>query len=67
MIFEKSFLSFVIFCTLVAIYSKDHNEVEANLLEKLKFNKVKLEFDCEFKRRRYRKTSIQVTKSRSAL
>ena len=54
MIFEKSFFRFVLIATLAAIYIKDYNEVEANsMLEKLTFNKVKQEFDCELKRRKY--------------
>ena len=44
MIFKKSFISFVLIVTLVVIYIKDYNEVEANLLEKLNFKGVKQEF-----------------------
>ena len=44
MIFKKSFISFVLIVTLVVIYIKDYNKVEANLLEKLNFKGVKQEF-----------------------
>ncbi len=56
MIFEKSFISFVLIVTLAAIYIKDYNEVEANstILEKLTFKRVKQDFRCALKRRRNR-------------
>ena len=59
MIFEKSFLSFVLFATLAAIYIKDYNEVEANstILENLTFKRVKQDFRCALIRRRNRLTT----------
>ena len=56
MIFEKSFISLVLFATLAAIYIKDYNEVEANstILENLTFKRVKQDFRCALKRRRNR-------------
>ena len=56
MIFEKSFISFVLFVTFAAIYIKDYNEVEANstILEKLTFKRVKQDFRCAKVKRRKR-------------
>ena len=54
MIFEKSFIRLVLIVTLAAICIKYYNEVEANLLEKLTYRRVKQEFRCALKRRRNR-------------
>ena len=56
MIFEKSFISFVLVVTFAAIHIKDYNKVEANstILEKLTFKRVKQDFRCALKRRRNR-------------
>ena len=60
MIFEKSFISFVLFISL-AIYIKYYYEVEANnQFEKLTFKRVKQDFRCALKKRRnIRSTSSQ--------
>ena len=57
MIFEKSFIRLVLIVTLAAICIKYYNEVEANLLEKLTYRRVKQEFRCALKRRRNRITT----------
>ena len=65
MIFEKSFIRLVLIVTLAAICIKYYNEVEANLLEKLTYRRVKQEFRCALKRRRNRITTSSQPNQRS--